>query len=400
MSELSAESVPKTGLIIAILVLASSTSIMSTDMYTPSLPDLAIEFDTSASMVELTISLNFLAFGLAQFFHGPLSDRFGRRPVLMVSLLCVALLSLMCTVATSVEQLIATRILLGLAAAAEAVIGLAIIKDLYNEKQQIKLLAAFGMVIALVPAIAPIIGGFLHVRFGWQSNFYVISALAVFSVFVIALCLPESTTPDKQALLIKPLLRRYLGLLKNKNFLVHSLMLGIALGIVYVFVTTAPIVLIGSYGVAPDHFGFYQGMLVGCFFIGSMVAGKMIDYWSSERLMIVGCALAVSGVALLLLLYLVTNFTAVSFTLCFCLIAFGISSVFAVAPSRALSSVVGNTGTSSAMLSGLEQVLAALAALVVSLLNNGTEGPIVLVTSVLAIILMLLMRQSMQLRAI
>ena len=136
--------VPSITLVVGILVLASSVSIMSTDMYTPSLPDLATWFDTTPTRVKLTISLNMLAFGLAQLIHGPLSDRFGRKPVLMVSLLAVVILSLACAAAQTIDQLIAARILLGLAAAAEAVVGLAIIKDLYTEREQVKAIAGHG----------------------------------------------------------------------------------------------------------------------------------------------------------------------------------------------------------------------------------------------------------------
>ena len=186
---------PGIGLVVGVLVLASSVSIMSTDMYTPSLPDLADWFETTPTRVKLTISLNMIAFGLAQLIHGPLSDRFGRKPVLVVSSVFVIILSLACAMAQTIDQLIVARILLGIAAAAEAVIGLAIIKDLYNEQEQVKALALLGMVIAITPAAAPILGGYLHVAFGWQSNFYVISGMALLAMIVVIKVLPESTTP-------------------------------------------------------------------------------------------------------------------------------------------------------------------------------------------------------------
>jgi len=141
MSDKHLGGAPPIGLVVSILVLASATSIMSTDMYAPSLPDLADEFNTSASKIKLTISLNMVAFGLAQLLHGPLSDRFGRRPILLWSLAGVVVGCLLCTSAQTVNQLILARIFLGLVAAAEAVIGLAILKDLYVEKQQVKALA-------------------------------------------------------------------------------------------------------------------------------------------------------------------------------------------------------------------------------------------------------------------
>ncbi len=243
-------------MVVGILVLASSTSIMSTDMYAPSLPDLVRYFDTTATRVKLTISLNLLAFGLAQLLHGPLSDRFGRRPVLLCSTLAVALLSLLCAVAQSVDQLIVARILLGIAAAAEAVIGLAILKDLYTEREQVKALALFGMVVAVAPAAAPIVGGYLHVAFGWQSNFIVISGMALVSFAVIAYLLPESTVPNPNALQWRIVVNGYRNLLKNSEFVIHSAMCGMALGLIFVFVTGGPFVLIEYLGVQVEHFGY------------------------------------------------------------------------------------------------------------------------------------------------
>jgi len=240
---------------------------MSTDMYAPSLPDLAIWFDTTPTNVKLTISLNLLAFGLAQLIHGPLSDRFGRRPVMLISLLFVALFSLACAMATSIEQLIVARILLGLAAAAEAVLGLAILKDLYSEKQQVKALALLGMVIAVTPAVAPILGGYLHVHLGWQSNFHVIASMALLAFAVIWKFLPESAVIDPDALKFKRVYNGYRQLLNNADFVMNSSTLGIALGLIFVFVTAAPFVLIDLLGVAVDRFGYYQAGIVVAFFL-------------------------------------------------------------------------------------------------------------------------------------
>ena len=205
--------VPSIGLVVGILVLGSSVSISSTDMYSPSLPDLVRWFDTSATKVKLTISLNILAFGIAQLIHGPLSDRYGRKPVLVVSLAAVTLLSLACAAAQTIDQLIVARILLGIAAAAEAVVGLAIIKDLYTEKQQVKAMALLGMVIAIAPAAAPILGGYIHVTWGWQANFWVISGMALFTLCVVVRLLPESKSPDVNALKPINIVSRYLSLI-------------------------------------------------------------------------------------------------------------------------------------------------------------------------------------------
>lgn len=386
---------PAMGVVVGILVLASSTSIMSTDMYAPSLPDLATWFETDATRVQLTISLNMLAFGLAQLLHGPLSDRFGRRPVMLASLLAVSVLCIACAFAQNINQLIVVRVLLGIAAAAEAVIGLAILKDLYDETEQMRALALLGMVIAITPAAAPILGGFLHVRFGWQSNFYVIAVMAVFACAVVYRYLPESSVPDRAALQLRRIVKGYMGLFGNREFIVHSLMLGITLGLIFVFVTGAPFILIENHGIAPDRFGWYQAAIVATFFFGSLLASRVAGAWSSDRLLGVGIIVIVLGAICVSSVVMLGLETPARFTGSYMIMTFGMGCLFAAAPSRALRSVDEGAGTASALLSGIEQTTAGCAAVAISLMHDGTSRPVAWVTIVLTLVLVWLGSRSL-----
>ncbi len=386
--------VPSIGLVVGILVLSSSVSISSTDMYSPSMPDLVRWFDTTATKVGLTISLNVLAFGLAQLLHGPLSDRYGRKPVLIVSLSAVALLSLACAAAQTIDQLIVARIFLGIAAAAEAVVGLAIIKDLFTEKQQVKALALLGMVIAITPAMAPILGGYIHVTWGWQANFWVISAMALVALWTVVRMLPESKQPDFTALKMANIVSRYQELLKNSDFLVHSAMLGVCLGMLFVFVTAAPFVFIDILGIPANVFGFYQASMVLAFFFGSVLASQLADRWEPFNLMALGVLIIVLGSTAITIIILGGFMKASTLTGGYVILAFGLGPLFAVAPSRALRSIDRNTGSASAMLNGIEQTTAGLAAVVISLLHDGTARPMAYLTVLLGLILAALVYRS------
>jgi len=381
---------PDITLVVTILVLASSVSIMSTDMYAPSLPDLANEFNTTPTRVKLTISLNLLAFGIAQLLHGPLSDRFGRRPVLLWSLAGVVLGCVLCVISQSINQLIAARIFLGFVAAAEAVIGLAIIKDLFNEKQQMKALALLGMVIAIVPAIAPILGGYLHVAFGWESNFLFIAGMALVAAIAVYHYLPESTEPDLKALNVRRVVSAYGRLLKNADFLSHTLVLGVALGLIFVFVTAAPFVLISNFGVPVHLFGYHQAAIVVAFFVGSFIASKLVDHWTADRLLGAGVIFIVLGCITLIVLISTNTLRPYTLVAAYSIMFFGMGPLFAVAPSHALRSIKGQSGSASALLSGLEQSLAALSGVVVSVLHDGTAKPMASVTTFLTLLLLLL----------
>ena len=381
---------PSIGLVVTILVLASSVSIMSTDMYAPSLPDLAEEFQTTPTRIKLTISLNLLAFGIAQLIHGPLSDRFGRRPVLLSSLMAVVVGCVLCVLAQTINQLIAARVFLGLVAAAEAVIGLAIIKDLYTEKQQVKALAFLGMVIAAVPALAPILGGYLHVAFGWQSNFLVIAFMALLAAGVVYFYLPESTQPDPNGIRVGRVLRAYAQLMRNAEFVSHTLLLGAGLGLVFVFVTAAPFVLITHFGVPVQHFGYYPAVIVLSFFIGSMMASHLADRWPAGRLLASGMVFILAGSVMLIYLIVHAQLTANSLVVAYSLMTFGMGPMFAVAPSRALRSIKSQAGLAAALLSGLEQSIAALSGVAVSILHDGTAMPMAVVTTCLTVVLFLI----------
>lgn len=373
------------------LVLATSTSIASTDMYTPSTPDLVGYFDTTNALVQLTISLNLVAYGIAQLLHGPLSDRFGRRPVMIGSLIAVAILSIACAAAGSIGQLIVARILLGFVAAAMAVVSLAVLKDFYDEQRQVKALALIGMTIAIVPAIAPVIGGYLHHAFGWQSNFLFIAGTATVAALVILGRLPESTVPDRAALIPSRIARRYLQLLRNQDFLLHSLICGVAMGLIYMFITAGPFLFMQRFGVEARHYGFYQAAIVLTFFCGSVLASRLADRWPSALLLYLGMCGIVIGATSLIGLILLQWLTAASCTVTFGIMTFGMGPLFAVGPSRALRSVDEHSGTASSLLNGLQQCVGGLSAVSISLLGNGGTRPIALVVATLTCALLLLL---------
>lgn len=386
-------------MIVAILVLATSVSIMSTDMYAPSLPDLTGYFNTSATMVKLTISLNMLAYGLAQLIHGPLSDRYGRRPVLMASLFFVVLLCIACALAQSIGQLLAARILLGLAAAAEAVVGFAIIKDRFNPREQVKVLALFNMVLAIAPAIAPIIGGYMHVHFGWQSNFYVLAGMAFCTLMTVYWFLHESATIDRKALQPARLIGGYAKHIRNAEFMVHSAMCGIAMGLIFVFVTGAPFVYMQLLDVQTQHYGYYQAFIVLAFFLGSLLASAVSDRVPHYRLLQLASVLVLIGACFVVLLISFDAVTANRYTAATAVMTFGMGPLFAVAPSLALRSVSEQTGSASALLSGTEQSVAALSALLISIFHDGTARPMSWVTILMALGLLGLMFASRHISA-
>ncbi|MGI9333663.1 MAG: multidrug effflux MFS transporter [Gammaproteobacteria bacterium] len=388
---------PNLALITTILVLASAISIMSTDLYTPSLPHLPAYFGTSESAVQLTISLNLMAFSLGQLFLGPLSDRYGRRPVMLTGLGFFTLCGLLCAAAQSVGQLIVVRVLQGLSASVEAVVGLAIINDLFDESGRVRALALWGMAVALAPAVAPIIGGYVHVSLGWRANFVLLAVAGLAVCALVWRSLPESTVPDRDALHPLELLRGYGRLLCNTAFLGYTLILGAGLGAIFAFITDGPFILIAGFGIATEHFGYYQAVIVAAFFLGSLATVRVAGRLNPLLLLHAGLGVSLCAAVLLAALHVHSGHSAYSLTGAVALFAFGLGPVFAVAPMLALGAAGGRAGTAAALLGAIETGTSGAASGAVSILHDGSAGPLVWVIcalTVLALAALLVTRRS------
>ena len=376
--------------VLLIMVLAESGSIMSTDLYTPSLPYLTDYFATTPELLKLTISLNLIAYGFAQLIYGPLSDRFGRRPIFLGTIFLFAIASIACGFAKTIDQLLIARVLQGFFAAAEVVMCLAVFKDLFTEKEQVKAFAIYGMAIALTPAVAPIFGGYIHILLGWEFNFFLTALVGVLTAILIYFLLPESTTPDPHALKLRSILRNYRSVFTNRVFLVYAGLAGVALGLVYAFVTAAPFILISYFGVETQHFGYYQAVIVVSFFLGSMLATWLVDFWQPLRVLNLGLLITVVGAAMVIGLVFIGGLSPYSLSFAYLFIAFGIGPVFAVAPPKAMAAVEKSVGSAAAAFGSIEIGLSGIIAGMVSVIHDGTPAPLGFViglTAVLAIVL-------------
>ncbi len=163
------------------ILLAAAVALgpLATDMYLPALPQIGNDFSTGTDQVQLTLSLYMLGFALAQLVCGPLADRFGRKPIMIGGFLLFALASVGCAMATNIETLMLCRFLQALGGSAGPVLGRAAIRDIYTPREAARIMAILASIMALAPAIAPTIGGFLVSGLGWASIFIVPAGYAL-----------------------------------------------------------------------------------------------------------------------------------------------------------------------------------------------------------------------------
>ncbi len=365
-------------LIPAMLIAASSASVLSTDLYAPSLPHLPALLSTDASTVTLTMSLNLASFAIAQLIHGPLADRFGRRPLFLWGMVAFLVTAVAAASAQSIEQLIFARILMGVAASVEAVIALAVIRDLYDEMGAVRILAIYGMVIAIAPAVGPVIGGFVFVWAGWRANFYLLAAVIALVFLMASRWLPETAEQiDYGALNVSRIARGYGALLANRTFMGFSLALAFGLMGIFAFVTAAPFVMIDRHNIPTQYYGFFQMAIVAAFFIGAMIANQAVGRIDARRICVLGVVLTLVGGAALVGAVAITE-TPWSITAGAALFAAGLGPLFAAGPVLAMGAAreIGG-GVSAAMIGSLEMGGAALGALAVGIVPDASAWPLV-----------------------
>jgi DHA1 family bicyclomycin/chloramphenicol resistance-like MFS transporter len=363
-------------LILAILVFTSGTSILSTDLYAPSLAHLPEYFATSVEMVKLTMIANVVVYGLSQLVFGPLSDRFGRRPVILGGMIAFTLANLACALAQSIEQLIAARVIQGIAGAAESVVVLAIIRDLFSGPARIKALAAFGIALGVAPAVGPLLGGYIHTAFGWRANFYLLTALSAVALVLLVRKLPESASPDLHAVRLAQIARSYYRLLTNSVFMSYALMMGASLGSIFAFITAGPFIYINHFGVPTEQFGIYYLGMVSGFILGSFFSGKVAHRLRPETTLWIGIIMMAAGVTILAWFILGQTDSPLRISAAMFFVLFGCGPIFSVAPSLAMDLTIDRAGYASALLGCTELLVAGVAAGLVTILYDGTSVPL------------------------
>jgi len=364
------------GAILTGLIMATVAAMMSTHLYTPSMPHLADYFHTTPAVVKLSLSLNALAFGFLQLIYGPASDRFGRRPVMLIGMVGFTLASLACAAAQSISQLIVIRIFQGIFSAAEAVLVYAIIHDLFEGTNRIRALAIYGMAIAVAPATAPIAGGYIHIWFGWRANFVLISLFGALTSLIIWRMLPETSTPDRSGIHLHRIIKDYGNLLANRYFMNYAIMTGAGSGMIMAIVTAGPFILISYLAVPTQYYGLFMTGPVLSYMVSNIITRKIAGRYDVEILLRTGLIISAVGAAGLAGLVFTGHLSTIGLTLVFALTTFGMAPVFAIAPMKAIDTTDRSTCIASAMVNTIPMVMGGLAAVSLSIFHDGTARPL------------------------
>lgn len=260
--------------IVVYLVALSALGSFVNDMYTPSLPEMHRFFHCSVSTVQLGLTMGMIGLGLGQLILGPVSDRYGRKPVLAASLSLFIVAAVVSVFSPTIHFFLWCRLVQGLGASGGYFLARTIPADLYAGRALARFMAIIGAINGIAPASAPVLGGITADAFGWRGVFW---ALAAFALVVLAVSpwMKETLAPSRRAtgswwMSVKG----YKTLLSNRPFMIHVSLKGVSLGLLFAYISAAPFILQEHYGFSQTGFGLVIGFNALFVMGGAMVALK------------------------------------------------------------------------------------------------------------------------------
>lgn len=268
----------------------------SIDTYLPAFPNIQASLGASALEVQQTLTAYLLSFAVMILWHGALSDAFGRRNIILVSLAVFAVATLGCAAAHSIEYLWTFRMLQGISAGAGVVIGRAIIRDLYAGAAAEKLLSLVTMIFSIAPAIAPMLGGWIVKRMDWRAIFLALFAYAVLLLLYCYKRLPESLPPEKRHPFNPQFLyQSYKRVFRSPLFHLKAGAVAFNFAGMFLYVAAAPVFLVEHLGLGPDQFGWQFVPTVAGIFCGALSANRLAGNIPLGRQVLIGFALLVGA---------------------------------------------------------------------------------------------------------
>lgn len=361
-----------------IVVLGTLTAFgpLSIDMYLPGLPTIARDLGADPSLIQLTLTLFFVGLAAGQTLYGPLSDRFGRRPPLLIGCTIYTLASAACAMAPTAELLIIARLAQALGGSAGMVIARSVVRDRFDAHESARVFSLLMLVMGLAPITAPLIGGQVLAYLGWRTIFWILAGFGLLCLLMVARALPESLPAERRSTAgLGAALAIYRRLLADRPFIGYALASGLISAAMFAYIAGSPFVVIELYGVSPQQFGWIFGANALGLIAASQVNRRLLDSFTGPA--IVRATLIVSGcAALLLVLAAATGFGGLPGLLAplfVCIAAGGL-----VGPNTTAAALAPHgraAGSASALLGAISFLIGTGTTALVAALHNGTAMP-------------------------
>ena len=345
------------------------------DMYLPSFPTIVEDYQTEASLVQISLTTCLLGLGLGQLIIGPMSDVQGRRKPLLIFLVLYLLASLTCSFAPNIYTFIASRFIQGFAAAGGLVISRAVVRDVYSGKELTKFFSLLMLVGNLGPIVAPIVGGGVLAVTNWSGVFVVLAGVGLILFLVVSFKMEETLPKENRVPSnFKQVVSNFGSLLKDRQFTGYALTQGFIIAGIFAYVSGIPFVYQNIYGVSPQVFSLLFGVNGIALIIGTQSVGRLTDYISEKTFLKIGLILSnTAGALLLIALLLKAPLLLVAIPIFFLVASIGIISTTSFA--LAIETQGHIAGSASALLGLLPFVLGSLTAPLVGIAGEYNAIP-------------------------
>ncbi|MBD0333175.1 MAG: multidrug effflux MFS transporter, partial [Chitinophagaceae bacterium] len=357
--------------VILIMGLLTAIAPLSIDMYLPAFPSIAKSLHTTISEVTLSLSSFFIGISVGQLLYGPFLDRFGRKKPLYVGLVLFFIASVGCAFTQSVQTLIVFRLFQGLGGCVGMVAARAMVRDLFDTKENAKVFSMLMLVVSVSPIIAPSLGGYISTAFGWRYVFAMLILVVLTILIGTYIVLPESKKPDPNVILKPvPILRNFATVLKHPHFLTYALTGAISYAGLYAYVGGAPYVFMELFKVSEAHFGWIFAFIAAGLISASQVNNIALKHYSSQQIIKVA-SICQSIIGFLFICFTVVGWLNLPFAIAFSFLFLACQGfIFPNATALALAPLGNNAGNASGLIGAIQMTVGASASAIISVFQN------------------------------
>lgn len=357
------------------------------DMHLPALPAMADDFHASDSQLQLTLTLYALGSAISLLVSGPLTDRFGRRPVLLSGLCVYAVATVACALADSIGVLIVARLFQALGGCCTTVIGRVIVRDYFARDEQARLLGLISMAMAISPMAAPVLGSLMLPFIHWRGLFIVLAVIGVALCLVVFRRLPETRPPEVAAAPPSNLLRLYGQLLRDRYFLRYALAIGCVYSTYFPFISESSALLQRGFHLSATAYALVFAATISGYMLGANLFRRLVLRVEADQLISAAIGLNVLGCVMLAGATVALPQAWLAIVLPMVVIMVSVGMVIPACQLSVLQPYGAIAGTASGLFFFIQMFLTAMSSWATGWLSDGTSQPLVIMTSVASALL-------------
>ena len=384
-----------------LIVLLAATSALGPagmQILLPALPVIQDDFSVSNDVAQLTLSLSMFSIAIGTLVYGPMSDKYGRKPTMLLGIFIAIIGSIFCYLADSIGWLIAGRIIQAFGGAVGLVLARAIVRDVYGAEESARVIATLVMVMVIAPMMSPALGGEMMNRFGWESVSLVIAGASVIIFVFLILRQPETLVTPVQFEGIGSMLRTFDGLLRSRPFCGYAFCVTFVSVVFFSFISAAPEIMVSVLNRPPTEYGYYFVMIPIGFMIGNYVTRHFGRSISIDSMIVLGSTIAIGGIVLAIVLNLVGLSHPLALFLPVSIAVFGNGITLPNAQAAAINEFPQYAGSASGLTGFLQMSVSAVAAQFVAFIFNETAYPLLIMMLLASVISLFFFRWGVPVR--